>query len=121
MIYEEFICYNKGFSADKNDFYGAQSPWTFSQQKEFLKAYLADYKKRYGEDCLYEKAVSEQEIDEAVTKIEKSSDFFAAYKKTAKKLKTEQQKQAFKDQFDWYRMTEQDMEIWSQVFEVLKS
>ncbi|MBQ8600341.1 MAG: alpha/beta fold hydrolase [Clostridia bacterium] len=47
--------------------------------------------------------------------------FFAAYKKTAKKLKTEQQKQAFKDQFDWYRMTEQDMEIWSQVFEVLKS
>ena len=81
MIYEEFICYNKGFSADKNDFYGAQSPWTFSQQKEFLKAYLADYKKRYGEDCLYEKAVSEQEIDEAVTKIEKSSDFFAAYKK----------------------------------------
>ena len=36
--------------------------------------------------------------------------------KKAKKLKTPQQKQAFRDKFDWNAMTEQDHELWEKIF-----
>ena len=47
-------------------------------------------------------------------------EFFAIYKKTVKKLKTQAQKDAFKNQFDWYRMTEQDENVWNVIISHLK-
>ncbi len=38
----------------------------------------------------------------------------------AKKLKTEAEKAAFCNSFDWHRMTAQDMRVWQTIFEFLK-
>lgn len=48
-------------------------------------------------------------------------EFFATYKKALKKkiFKTDSDKKAFKDSFDWYRMTEQDEDVWNIIFEHL--
>ncbi len=41
-------------------------------------------------------------------------------KKEAKKLKTAEEKEAFKNSFDWERMTKQDDAVWAKIFEFLK-
>ncbi len=41
-------------------------------------------------------------------------------KKEAKKLKTPEEKEAFKNSFDWERMTKQDNSVWTKIFEFLK-
>ncbi len=48
-------------------------------------------------------------------------EFFATYKKALKKniFKTDDAKKKFKDSFDWYRMTEQDEDVWNIIFEHL--
>lgn len=48
-------------------------------------------------------------------------EFFSAYKKALRKnaFKTDADKKAFKDSFDWKRMTEQDDAVWSIIFEHL--
>lgn len=40
--------------------------------------------------------------------------------KKVKNLKTEQEKEQFKNSFDWNKMTEQDEEVWNQILEFLK-
>lgn len=47
--------------------------------------------------------------------------FFAAYQRALKKkqLTTAEQKTAFKNSYDWNRMTEQDDAVWNTIFEVL--
>ena len=47
--------------------------------------------------------------------------FFAAYQRALKKkqLTTAEQKTAFKNSYDWNRMTEQDDAVWNMIFEVL--
>ena len=47
--------------------------------------------------------------------------FFAQYKNAMKKkqLVTDEQKTAFKNRYDWKRMTEQDDAVWSMIFETL--
>lgn len=49
--------------------------------------------------------------------------FFADYSKAKrkKKLKTDEQKQAFKNSYDWNKLTEQDTEFWKKVFDFLES
>ncbi len=49
--------------------------------------------------------------------------FFAIYQTTMKKnlLKTDADKKAFISRFDWHKMTEQDMDVWKKMFEVLDS
>lgn len=51
------------------------------------------------------------------------NDFFARYQKAKKKglLETEEQQQQFMGAFDWWHMTRQDMEVWQQIFDHLKS
>ncbi len=44
----------------------------------------------------------------------------ARTKKEAKKLKTADEKEAFKNSFDWERMTKQDDAVWAKIFEFLK-
>lgn len=48
-------------------------------------------------------------------------EFFGAYKKAAKSLKTDAKKKAFMDGFDWRRMTEQDEAVWTQIIDHLKA
>lgn len=47
--------------------------------------------------------------------------FFAEYTKALKKkaLSTDEQKKAFKEKYDWKRMTAQDEEVWKKIFEFL--
>lgn len=47
------------------------------------------------------------------------AEYSAANRKQRKKLKTEKDKQAFASSFDWLRMTEQDPEVWKEIFAVL--
>ena len=50
-------------------------------------------------------------------------DFFARYTKAVKKglLATPEAQEAFMGEFDWWFMTNQDMEVWNAVFDHLKS
>ena len=48
-------------------------------------------------------------------------EFRLLYKKESKKLKTKEAKRAFVKSFDWYKMTEQDTELWSVIFDFLDS
>lgn len=50
-------------------------------------------------------------------------DFFAAFQKAVKKkqLETPAQQKAFMEQFDWYRMTEQDEAVWDVILQTLES
>jgi hypothetical protein len=48
-------------------------------------------------------------------------EFHLLYKKESKKLKTKEAKRAFVKSFDWYKMTEQDTEFWSVIFDFLDS
>ncbi len=45
------------------------------------------------------------------------AEYLSALNKQKKKLKTTQQKKAFKDSFDWKRMTAQDKKVWDRIFE----
>ena len=49
-------------------------------------------------------------------------DFFKKLKKAGKKkqLSTKESAEAFRDQFDWYGMTDQNTEVWDKIFEFLK-
>lgn len=48
--------------------------------------------------------------------------FFKTYQKAMKKgFKTEEEKEAFKNSFDWERMTAQDETLWEAIFETLKA
>lgn len=80
--YSEFIRYDGGFEKGKNDFYGKLSPLDKKEQKDFLAEYLKAMKKEYGEGCLDRKAVSQEEIDSAMSKMKKRESLtFTAYKK----------------------------------------
>ncbi len=48
-------------------------------------------------------------------------EFFAELTKKLKKkeLATEEQKKAFRDSYDWWFMTQQDMEVWNKIFEFI--
>ena len=48
-------------------------------------------------------------------------EFVSRYKKESKKLKTKEAKRAFVESFDWYKMTEQDTELWTIIFDFLDS
>lgn len=50
------------------------------------------------------------------------NDFVSAKKKAVKKkaLSTDEQKKAFMNSFDWDKMTEQDENVWKEIFEALK-
>ena len=47
--------------------------------------------------------------------------FFAEYQKTAKKLTSSESRKEFMDRYDWWRMTEQDEEVWGPIIEHLNS
>jgi len=49
--------------------------------------------------------------------------FFAQFQKAVKKkkLETEPQQKAFMDQFDWWRMTEQDDAVWAEILKTLET
>ena len=49
------------------------------------------------------------------------NEFYKKFKEAIKenKLVTDEEKQAFKNSFDWYRMTCQDKQIWNEIFKVL--
>ena len=49
--------------------------------------------------------------------------FMLDYTKSKKKkqLETKEQKDAFKNSFDWHRMTAQDKDVWSKIFAHLES
>lgn len=63
--YEEFIRYDRNFCRDKLDFYGDSSPLDECGQKEFLKEYCLSYKKRYGNDVMFRKAVNDEQTKAA--------------------------------------------------------
>ena len=46
-------------------------------------------------------------------------EYLAALNKQQKQLKTAEQKKAFVDSFDWWRMTAQDERVWSMIFDCL--
>lgn len=48
--------------------------------------------------------------------------FFAEYQKALKKkaLTTEEQKKAFKEKYDWKRMTAQDEKVWAEILEFIR-
>lgn len=48
-------------------------------------------------------------------------EYLAALNKKKKELRTPEQKKAFVDSFDWWRMTAQDEKVWNRIFEVLDS
>ena len=50
-------------------------------------------------------------------------DFFKRYQKALKNgmLETDREKEVFAAQFDWNRMTAQDMTVWERIFQVLES
>ncbi|MBR1868371.1 MAG: hypothetical protein IJ800_07365, partial [Clostridia bacterium] len=58
-----------------------QSPFSFNQQKDFLRAYLRNSKKILGENCLEEKAVSDSEIKDCAKKTGREVVLFSAYKR----------------------------------------
>lgn len=47
--------------------------------------------------------------------------FFAAYQKGLGRCRTEQDKRAFMDRYDWWRMTEQDDAVWNEIAAHLKN
>ena len=53
--------------------------------------------------------------------VEYKDDFFFEYRKAMKRniFKTTEEKHAFRDKFDWNRMTQQDEDIWNIIFETL--
>ncbi|MBR3975424.1 MAG: alpha/beta fold hydrolase [Clostridia bacterium] len=53
--------------------------------------------------------------------VEYKDDFFFEYRKAMKRniLKTNQEKHAFRNKFDWDSMTQQDEDIWNIIFETL--
>ena len=81
MRYEEFIYYDKNFKTGQCDFYGPLSPLCFLQQKEFLHKYLENSKKKYGANCLSEKAVLNDQKIEGLQKVQRNSEMFSAYKR----------------------------------------
>ena len=46
-------------------------------------------------------------------------EYSAAVSKQQKKLKTDAEKKAFRDSWDWDRMTRQDDAVWAEIFRVL--
>ncbi len=48
-------------------------------------------------------------------------EYLAELNKKKKELRTPEQKKAFVDSFDWWRMTAQDEKVWNKIFEVLDS
>lgn len=64
----EFIRFDEGFRKGKNDFFGEASTLSAKEQKEFLKKYLEQGKKRYGTNFLFEKAADKNEAERAAEK-----------------------------------------------------
>ena len=81
MDYKEVIYCQNTFTKGKTDFYGPNSPLSFRQQKEFLYQYLDFCKKSYGSNCLYEKAVSQEQLIKNCQNITKAEKIFSAYKR----------------------------------------
>lgn len=54
--------------------------------------------------------------------VEYKDAFFSELKKKLKKkaFASDEEKTAFRDSYDWYKMTEQDMELWERIFEFLE-
>ena len=81
MQYQEFIYFDKEITADKNDFYGEYSPLSYTRQKEFLREYAKNCKRRFTEKCLYEKAVSEDALQNGLQVVKSEKQSFFAYKR----------------------------------------
>ena len=81
MCYNEFVYVHNRFSAEQNEFYGPHSPLTYNQQKEFLSAYLNYARRNHGEQCLVEKAVSNEQKIQGLGKVQRNSEVFSAYKR----------------------------------------
>lgn len=81
--YSEFIYYNNVFEEGKNYLFGENSPLDEKGIKDFFSAYLRYGKERYGEDFLFQKAVSESEIKKTVKQVKSKKDVlrFTAYAK----------------------------------------
>lgn len=71
--YTEFVRFDKDFTKDKNDFYGERSPLDECATKEFFGRYLEAMKKEYGEDMLERKAVSKEQLNEALSLLKKEN------------------------------------------------
>lgn len=54
-----------------------------------------------------------------VEAVKYKDEFFKKLTKAQKKLTTAEQKKAFKESYDWYKMTEQDTEVWQRIFDTL--
>ncbi len=79
--FNEFILYKDEFIEEKNDLYGKDSPLTKEELKDFFRNYLKFGEGLYGENFLYEKAVSNAEIEETVNRLQplKNREVFSAY------------------------------------------
>lgn len=84
-VHEEFIKFQSDFSNEKTDFYGENSPLNKEEFKDFLREYLTYGKKKYGENFLCEKAVSNTQIQSSIEGVNCCSELeFSAYKRPQK-------------------------------------
>ena len=91
---------------------------SFEKNFVFLKSKLAD--KENIEFLSVTKKGHNPNFTEAAVKYKDA--FFAEFQKKQKrgKLKTDEQKKALIESYDWWRMTEQDEELWNKIFEFLE-